>query len=214
MPVERPDPKLAPALEDLARRDGHIGAAYPIVGLPRRRSQPKGFEGLLRIVMAQQLSVHAARAIIDRLNDATGCDPTRFEAQSDAALRALGLSRQKIGYGRNLAGAVTSGALNFRKLHRLEDEAAIASLTEIKGIGRWTAEIYLLFSLDRPDVMPAGDLAVCAAAQRLKNLRKRPDEKRMRQIAEAWRPHRSAAARFLWHYYAHPGVPVAGKVSP
>ena len=204
---ERPDLKLAPALEELARRDKHIGLAYDVIGLPRRRKQPKGFEGLLRIVMAQQLSVHAAQAIIGMLDDATGCDPVRFEALSDPALRALGLSRQKITYGRELAKAVTSGALNFRKIHRQDDEDVIAALTEVKGVGRWTAEIYLLFSMGRPDVMPAGDLAVCAAAQRLKNLRKRPDDKRMRKIAEAWRPHRSAAARFLWHYYSHPGVP-------
>jgi len=163
--------------------------------------------------MAQQLSVHAAKAIIDRLDDATGCDPMRYQALSDAALRALGLSRQKIGYGRELAGAVTSGSLNFRTVHRMDDDAAIAALTEIKGIGRWTAEIYLLFSLGRPDIMPAGDLAVCAAAQRMKKLRKRPDDKRMRHIAKAWRPHRSAAARFLWHYYAHPGVPDTAKAS-
>lgn len=213
MPADRPDTKLAPALEALADRDRHIAVAYPIVGLPRRRRQPKGFDGLLRIVMAQQLSVHAARAIISRLDEATGCDPVRFDAQSDASLRALGLSRQKIGYGRALAGAVTSGTLNFRKLHRLDDEDAIAALTDIKGVGRWTAEIYLLFALGRPDIMPAGDLAVCAAAQRLKKLRKRPDEKRMRKIAEAWRPHRSAAARFLWHYYAHPGVPDTGAAA-
>jgi DNA-3-methyladenine glycosylase II len=213
MPADRPDTKLVPALEELAGRDRHIASAYPIVGLPRRRRQPKGFDGLLRIVMAQQLSVHAARAIIARLDAATGCDSIRFDAQSDASLRALGLSRQKIGYGRALAGAVISGALNFRKLHRQDDEDVIAALTEVKGIGRWTAEIYLLFALGRPDIMPAGDLAVCAAAQRLKKLRKRPDEKRMRKIAEAWRPHRSAAARFLWHYYAHPGIPDAGNSS-
>lgn len=207
MPNERPDLKLAPAMEELARRDKHIEVAYDMVGLPRRRRQSKGFDGLLRIVMAQQLSVHAAAAIIGRLDAATGCDPARFEALSDPALRSIGLSRQKISYGRELAKAVTSGALNFRKVHRLDDDDVIAALTEIKGIGRWTAEIYLLFALARPDVMPAGDLAVCVAAQRLKNLRKRPDDKRMRKIAEAWRPHRSAAARFLWHYYSHPGIP-------
>ncbi|MEQ8248930.1 MAG: DNA-3-methyladenine glycosylase 2 family protein [Alphaproteobacteria bacterium] len=205
----RPDPTLAPALEELARRDRHISAAFRVVGLPRRRRQTRGFSGLLRIVMAQQLSVHAAKAIIERLDAATGCDPERLAAASDAELRALGLSRQKIAYGRELATAVTSGALNFRRLHRMDDAAAIAALTEIKGIGRWTAEIYLLFALGRADIMPAGDLAICAAVQRLKKLRKRPDEKRMRHIAESWRPYRSAAACFLWHYYAHPGVPDA-----
>ena len=111
-----------------------------------------------------------------------------------------------------MAEAVADGTLNFRRLHRMSDEDAIAALTEVKGIGRWTAEIYLLFSLGRPDIMPAGDLAVCAATQKLKRLRARPDEKRMRRIAEAWRPYRSAAARFLWHYYAHPGVPTTDRM--
>lgn len=207
MPATPPDRRLIPDLEALASCDPHIAAAYGAIGVPRRRRQPKGFAGLLRIVMAQQLSVHAARAIIARLDEATGCEPAPFEALSDERLRALGLSRQKIAYGRAMAQAVNSGALDFRRVHRMSDEEAIAALTEVKGIGRWTAEIYLLFSLGRPDIMPAGDLALCAATQKLKRLRSRPDEKRMRRIAEAWRPHRSAAARFLWHYYAHPGVP-------
>ncbi len=209
----RPDTSLAPALDELARRDRHIGAAFDTLGLPPRRNQPRGFSGLLRIVMAQQLSVHAARAIIGRLDEATGCEPERLAAASDPDLRALGLSRQKIGYARELATAVTSGSLEFRRLHRMNDDAAIVALTEVKGIGRWTAEIYLLFALGRPDIMPGGDLAVCVAAQRLKRLRSRPDEKRMRKIAEAWRPYRSAAARFLWHYYAHPGVPIVERAS-
>lgn len=207
MPTPRPDTRLMPPLTALAAQDSHIAAALDAIGVPGRRRQPKGFTGLLRIVMAQQLSVHAARAIIDRLDEATGLDPVRFNAQSDASLRKLGLSRQKAAYGRAMAEAVANGSLNFRKIHRLDDEAAIEALTTVKGIGRWTAEIYLLFALGRPDVMPAGDLALCAATQRLKRLRARPDEKRMRTIAARWRPHRSAAARFLWHYYAHPGVP-------
>ena len=134
MPNELPDQKLAPALEELARRERHISAAYEAVGLPRRRSQPRGFNGLLRIVMAQQLSVHAARAIIERLDDATGCDPIRFAALSDSALRSVGLSPQKITYGRELARAVTSGVLNFRKIYRLRGDDVIAALTEVKGI--------------------------------------------------------------------------------
>ncbi len=207
----RPDTRLAPALEALSIRDRHIASAFEKIGLPRRRSQPKGFAGLLRIVMAQQLSVHAARAIIERLEAATGCDAGRFSEMGDSDLRALGLSRQKIAYGRAMATAVNDGTLNFRRLHRMSDEDAVEALTQVKGIGRWTAEIYLLFALGRPDVMPAGDLAVCAATQKLKRLRARPDEKRMRRIAEAWRPHRSAAARFLWHYYAHPGVPMTDR---
>lgn len=203
-----PDASLAPALAALSQADPHIRSAFEAVGLPRRRRQPRGFPGLLRIVMAQQLSAHAARAIVARLHAATGgCRPEAFAKLSDDELRGLGLSRQKIAYGRDLAGAALDGRLDFRALHRLADEDLIEALTAFKGIGRWTAEIYLLFALNRPDVMPAGDLAVCVATQRLKGLRKRPDEKRMRAIAKAWSPHRSAAARFLWHFYAHPGIP-------
>src|SRR3546814_18943864 len=109
-------------------------------------------------------------------------------------------------YGRILAEAIADGALDLDGLATLDDEAAIAALTSVKGIGRWTAEIYLLFDLGRPDVLPAGDLALCVAAQHLKGLETRPSPSTMAALAEAWRPLRSAAARFLWHLYRHPGV--------
>src|SRR3546814_12168226 len=108
-------------------------------------------------------------------------------------------------YGRILAEAIADGALDLDGLATLDDEAAIAALTSVKGIGRWTAEIYLLFALGRPDVLPAGDLALCVAAQHLKKLEGRPDVRSMAALGEAWRPHRSAAARFLWPLYRHPG---------
>jgi len=101
---------------------------------------------------------------------------------------------------------VAGGALDLDGLAGRDDDAALAALTALKGIGRWTAEIYLLFALERPDVWPAGDLALCVAAQHLKRLDARPDEASMRALGEGWRPHRSAAARFLWHLYRHPGV--------
>src|SRR5690606_3713842 len=114
-------------------------------------------------------------------------------------------------YGRGLAHALTSGALDLEALEQMADEEAIAALIGLKGIGRWTAEIYLLFALERPDVFPADDLAVAVAAQRLKGLETRPSGRSLRAMAEAWRPHRSAAARFLWHYYRHPGVALGGR---
>lgn len=205
----RPDRSLAPALDALAARDGDIARHYAACGLPPARRRPRGFAGLLQIVVAQQVSAHAARAIIGRLAAAARpLTPEAFLALDDDDLRAIGLSRQKIRYGRALAEDVLAGRLNFRALGRMDDEAAIATLVQAKGIGRWSAEIYLLFALRRPDIWPADDLAVQVAAQGLKGLEARPSHDQMIALAEPWRPHRSAAARFLWHIYRHPGVPV------
>ena len=124
-------------------------------------------------------------------------------------LRRVGFSRQKILYGRALAEAILAGRLDLDLVERVDDETAIAHLCQVKGIGRWSSEIYLLFSLKRPDIWPAGDLAVRAAFGRLRNLPKAPSEREMRQAGDVWRPHRSAAARLLWHLYRHSGVPVA-----
>ncbi len=154
------------------------------------------------------MSAPAARAIIGRLNDAVRpLNPEGLLQLSGADFKAIGLSRQKVSYGRALAEDVLSGRINFRSLGRMADEEAIAHLIQAKGIGRWSAEIYLLFALKRPDIWPVDDLAVRMAVMKLKRLRKHPDKKRMQAIARPWRPHRSAAARFMWHYYHHPGVP-------
>lgn len=204
----RPDETLRPALEALAAADRDIARAYGECGLPPVRGHQLGFAGLITIMMAQQISVHAARAIIDRLTAAADpLTPENFLALDEAALRAIGLSRAKVRYGRALSEDLLAGRIDFEGLAHLEDEAAIAHLMLAKGVGRWTAEIYLLFSLKRPDVWPVGDLAVCVAAQRLKDLPERPGPARMLELGEAWRPHRSAAARFLWHFYRHAGVP-------
>jgi DNA-3-methyladenine glycosylase II len=117
-------------------------------------------------------------------------------------LRVLGLSRQKAAYTLGLAREITEGRLDLERLNGLDDEPAILELTRIKGLGRWSAEIYLLFALHRTDIWSAGDLALQIGMQRLRGLRKRPDEKRMIRLAEPWRPYRGAAAHFLWHYYA------------
>lgn len=203
-----PDHSLRPALEALAAKDKDLARAYAACGLPPVRRHPTGFEGLIRIITAQQVSVASARAIMGRLEAAVSpLAPDGFLALDDGAARAVGLSRQKLVYGRALAQAVVDGGLDLDGLADLDDEAAIAALTQVKGIGRWTAEIYLLFSLQRPDVFPAGDLAVRASAGRLKGRKKTPDEKQVTRMAARWKPHRSAAARFLWHAYRHPGLP-------
>ena len=206
--MARPDKSLRPALEALAARDPDIARHYEACGLPPVRRQKTGFAGLLRIIMAQQVSAASAAALNARLAAAaTPLTPSSFLALDDAALRRIGLSRPKMRYGRALAEDVQSRRIDLSRLARLGDEEAIAHLVQAKGVGRWTAEIYLLFALRRPDVWPADDLAVQTAAQRLKGLETRPRGEVMRALAEPWRPYRSAAARFLWHLYRHPGVP-------
>ena len=190
------------ALQDLAERDPDIARAYARVGIPPMPARRTGFALLIETICSQQVSATASRAIMGRLDEAVGkLEPNTFLALDEAALKGIGFSRQKISYGRVLAEAVASGALKFSRLNRLDDEDVIAELTRLKGIGRWTAEIYLLFALKRPDVWPADDLAVVMAVQHLKGLKKRPDRKTMLKIGEAWRPWRSVAARLMWHYY-------------
>ncbi len=207
-----PDPTLRPALEALAARDPEIATAYQACGLPPVRGSEPGFAGLIRMIAGQQVSTQSARAIITRLEAAL--DPMTaegFAALDDETLRSVGFSRMKVVYGRALASAILEGSLDIAALDRLDDAEVTAALTAVKGIGRWTAEVYLLFAMGRPDVWPAGDLAVVKAAQHLKGLAERPSEKAMRILAEPWRPHRSAAARFLWHYYRHEGVALQGR---
>jgi DNA-3-methyladenine glycosylase II len=191
------------ALEDLAARDADLARAYDAVGVPPMRARPAGFATLVRAIVAQQVSVASARAIIGRLEAATdGLDPSAMLALDDEGMRAVGMSRQKIIYVRELATAVLAGEVNFRRIGRTDDEAAIAELTKIKGIGRWTAEVYLLFAHRRPDIWPVDDLAVVVGLQRLKGWQARPTRKEMLAHGEAWRPWRSVAARLCWHYYS------------
>lgn len=202
-----PDESLRPALEALAERDRDIAAAYAACGLPPVRSAPKGFAGLIHTIVGQQVSAAAARAILTRLEAAVRpMTPQALLKLDDEALRRVGLSRPKVRYCRSLAEDLASGRLDLAEVHALDDAAAIARITRVKGLGRWSAECYLLFALERPDVWPADDLAVQAAVQRLKGLEARPTAKVMDRLAEPWRPYRSAAARFLWHYYRHPGL--------
>ena len=202
-----PDESLRPALEALCARDEDFARAFAACGLPPVRGQRPGFDGLLRIIFGQQVSTASARAIINRMDERLPeVTPEAFLGLSEADLKAIGLSRAKMRYSRALAEDLLSGRIDLQALEAMEDEDAIAHLLQALGIGRWTAEIYLLFSLKRADIWPVGDLAVCVAAQRLKGLDERPDEKTMRALGEPWRPHRSAAARFLWHFYRHEGV--------
>ncbi|HET8612951.1 MAG TPA: DNA-3-methyladenine glycosylase 2 family protein [Sphingomonas sp.] len=202
--------KLHASLAMLAAIEPAFARGIERVGLPDPRISDRGYVTLLRTIVGQQVSVHAARAVWGRLEAALGdiADPERLLAASDETLRAAGLSRQKTGYARSLAGLVASGELDLHHLPE-DDEEAIAQLVRIKGIGRWSAEIYLLFAEGRPDIWPAGDLAVQVETGRLLGLAERPSEKQTRALAESWRPHRGAAAIFTWHHYnTNAGAPL------
>lgn len=193
--------KLRASLDALGEVEPGIRAALARIGYPEPRIRPRGFETLLRAIVSQQVSIKAAAAILAKVEAATGGidDPGRIAGTGDEALRSAGLSRQKISYIRSLAEDVLSGRLDFAALPE-DDEEAIAALTHVKGIGRWTAEIYLLFAEGRSDAFPAGDLAVQIEVGRILGLAERPGEKALRALAEPWRPHRGAAAIFAWHH--------------
>jgi DNA-3-methyladenine glycosylase II len=196
------DTQLRADLDALGGIEPRFAAAVTRIGYPAPRIRERGYATLLRTIVGQQVSVKAAdsmwRKLVDVVGDAS--DPMRILAASDEQLRAAALSRQKAGYARSLAEEVTSGRLDFANLPA-DDEQAIANLVRVKGIGRWSAEVYLLFAEGRGDVWPAGDLAVQIEVGRILGLDARPSEKLTRELAEAWRPYRGAAAIFTWHHY-------------
>ena len=193
--------QLRASLDALAAIEPAFGAAIARIGYPPPRLRERGYDTMLRAIVGQQVSIKAAAAILAKVDAATGGmhDPANIVRTSDEALRAAGLSRQKIAYVKSLAEDVLEGRLDFHALPE-DDEAAIAAMTHVKGIGRWTAEVYLLFAEGRPDIFPAGDLAVQVEIGRILGLEKRPTEKQVRALAEPWRPHRGAAAIFAWHH--------------
>ncbi|MET0247115.1 MAG: DNA-3-methyladenine glycosylase 2 family protein [Sphingomonas sp.] len=189
-------------LDALAAREPAFARAIERAGYPEPRIRDRGHATLLRTIIGQQVSVAAAQSIWVRMEAAFGSleDPAGIAAATPEELRALGLSRQKAAYAHSLAEEVSSGRLDFDALPA-DDEDAIAALTRIKGIGRWSAEIYLLFAEGRPDIWPAGDLAVQIEVGRILGREARPSEKLTRDLAEPWRPYRGAAAIFAWHHY-------------
>ncbi len=186
----------------LAAREAAFAGGVKRHGVPAPRNSERGAQTLLRTIVGQQVSVAAARSMWSKLEAAFGSPPDLqlLLAASDEDLRAAGISRQKAGYIRSLAELVISGELDLEKLPD-DDEEAIALLTTIKGIGRWSAEIYLLFAEGRADVFPAGDLAVLIEIGRLMGFDEKPSEKELRELAERWRPYRGAAAILAWHSY-------------
>ncbi|WP_373486759.1 DNA-3-methyladenine glycosylase [Blastomonas sp.] len=194
--------QLNDGLDAVAAREPAIARALGIAGYPEPRIRDRGYATLLRTIVGQQVSVASAASVWNKLEAALGSDcPVDALIASDFdTLRACGLSRQKQGYARSLAELVISGTLDLTNLPA-DDEAAIAELVRIKGIGRWSAEIYLLFAEGRADIWPAGDLAVQAGIGRILQLDERPSEKATRVLAEPWSPHRGAVAILTWHSY-------------
>jgi DNA-3-methyladenine glycosylase II len=189
-------------VEELASREPAFARVVEQHGVPEPRKSEPGAHTLLRTIVGQQVSVAAARSMWAKLEAVFGSPPdlNLLLAASDEEMRTAGISRQKAGYIRSLAELVTSGELDLANLPE-DDEEAIALLTKIKGIGRWSAEIYLLFAEGRADVFPAGDLAVMIELGRLMGLDEKPSEKKLRELAETWRPYRGAAAVLAWHSY-------------
>lgn len=195
------DETLPVAVTALTRRDDHFARAVAEAGLPPLRYRPPGFETLLRIIVAQQVSLASAAAIWSRLEELIGeFRPEALLSFEEEELRKAGLSRQKARYARSLAELLAKGELDLAVIERLDDEEAVACLTRVKGLGRWSAECYLLFSHGRPDVFPAEDVGLMLGLQSLYGLPERPNAKGLRQVAEAWKPYRAVAARLLWHY--------------
>ncbi len=198
-------PRAARAgLTRLAKLDADLAGIEPAAGPLPWRQRPDGFTGLLQAIMGQQISNQAAGAIWRRLAQLPGAlEPAGLLALDDEALRGAGLSRPKMAHARALAEAFADGRLHAAGLAAMDDEAAIAAIAAVRGMGRWTAEVYLLFALGRHDVFPAGDLALAASAAHLKGLSERPGPVPLRALAEQWRPWRALAARLLWHHWRH-----------
>jgi DNA-3-methyladenine glycosylase II len=194
-------------LDHVARGNAPLASAIGRVGYPEPRIRARGWHTLLRTIVGQQVSVAAAASVWTRLEAllGVGMAPGAVLEASFDDLRGCGLSRQKQGYARSLCELVADGALDFTALPA-DDEEAIAQLTRIKGIGRWSAEIYLLFAEGRPDIWPAGDLAVQVGLGKLLAMDSRPDERATRLMAEDWRPHRGSVAIFTWHCYNNPAL--------
>lgn len=201
-------------LDALANIEPAFAKGVATIGYPPPRIRERGYRTLLRTIVGQQVSVAAANSIWAKLEAMVGAGlaPEAVAVAPDELLRRAGLSRQKASYAKSLAEHVASGDIDFARLSA-DDEGAIAQMTAIKGIGRWSAEIYLLFAEGRGDVWPAGDLAVQIEVGRMLGLPDRPTERETRQLAEPWSPHRGAAAIFAWHSYsARLSAGKAGKI--
>src|SRR6202158_1833954 len=212
-------PYASDAIAHLKRVDPILGELIDRVGPYRIPRRPERFQALVRAIIFQQLAGRAAQTIYDRFVKQVGGKrfptPALVLAASDETLRAAGLSRGKMGYIRDLAGHVRDRTLNFHRFSRMDDDAIIADLTRVRGIGRWTAEMFLMFNLHRPDVFPVDDLGVRNAVARLYAMSQPPPPKELREFGERWRPYRSVASWYLWQSMriVTPGDSAAGAAA-
>ncbi len=202
------------AIAALARLDPDFAGIEDRAGPLPWRSRDPGFAGLLRTICGQMISNQAAAAIWGRLSALPGAlDPAGLLALDDDALRGAGLSRPKVLHVRALATAVLEGRLDVAVLRAATDDDAVAAISAIPGLGPWTAQVHLVFGFDRPDVFPAGDIALAASVAHLKSLPERPKPRALAELALAWSPYRSIAARLLWHHWRHATGRPAGEAA-
>jgi DNA-3-methyladenine glycosylase II len=196
------EPTFIQSVRELARRDEDLSRVVQSYGRPPLWVREPGFPTLVYIILEQQVSLASAKAAFDRLNAAVRpLTPRRFLKLTDDELLRIGFSRQKTLYIRLLAESMARGYFDLRNLHDLHDDAARKMLVAFKGIGAWTADIYLLSALRRPDIWPVGDLALATAVQEVKRLRQRPSPEKLEKMSAPWRPWRAVAARLFWHHY-------------
>jgi len=205
--TKRPARRLTQAalglgVEALSAADPDLATVVARFGPPPMWARRPGYATLVQIILEQQVSLASGRATFGRLRTAFGSvTPDVFARLTVAEVRSAGVTRQKAGYCQEIAQKIVDGTLDLGRLGRASDQSVRRQLMEIRGIGPWTADIYLLMALGRPDVWPDGDLALAVAAQRVKRLKDRPDTARLQRIAEPWAPWRAVGARILWHYY-------------
>lgn len=193
---------IAAACKKLTRIDPDLAFIHRTYGTPPLWARPHGFSTLVHIILEQQVSLASAKACHDKLCLRLGkLTPKTFLTLDDAELKTVGFSRQKTAYARNLAETILKRKLSLAALEAMPDEEVRATLKQLKGVGDWTSDVYLLMVLLRPDVMPRGDLALHIAYQKLKKLAQRPSADEFIELAEKWKPYRAVAARLLWHYY-------------
>ncbi|MEN3330233.1 MAG: DNA-3-methyladenine glycosylase [Acidobacteriota bacterium] len=198
---------LAVAARELAARDEMLARIHSTYGDPPLWRRATGFTTLVHIILEQQVSLKSAKSMLVRLQGVIEpFEPQRFLELGDAHLRSLGVTRQKSAYLIDLSTSIVNGQLSFTNLARMSDDEARLALTRIKGIGLWSADVYLLMAMRRADIWPAGDLALAVAMKELKGLAARPGPIELEQWAEQWRPLRAVAARMLWQYYLGKGV--------
>lgn len=189
-------------IDCIAGIDAEVAQALKMISYPEPRIRPQGFETLLSAIVGQQISTAAAAAVMGRVRELLpDMNAVEMQKLTSESLRKAGLSGRKVEYAQGLADAVVDGSLDFVVLEAMDDETAIQEIIKLRGFGPWSAEIYLMFSLQRPDIFPANDLALQVALQRLKGLEQRPTDKQARLLIEHWSPWRSAGSLFLWHYY-------------